>query len=626
MQLINDWMLAINGVLWNDWVLMFILGVGVLFTVWSGFSQWRVLTHGIAVVRGRYDDKNDRGAINHFQALSTALSATVGLGNIGGVALAIAVGGPGAVLWMWVVGFFGMAVKTTEVTLAMLYRDTSDPENPKGGPMWVASKGFAQLHPSLAGVGKTVGRVFCLTLLVSTITGGNMFQAWNVALLTERYFGVPGIVAGIVLALLVGMVIIGGIKRIGAVTGRLVPFMCGLYMLAALYVVLLNLGDVPDMLRLIVVSAFTPAEAQGAFLGGTAGYAFLWGMKRALFSNEAGQGSAPIAHSAAKTNESVREGIIAGMGPFIDTLMVCTLTTLVILLSGAWNRGPEVRFDQPPVVVQVAPDTWTVEVPLLPLKSDAQALISEQWKVGDGVFMLLRTEADRNTASDLRRISGSVRQAAVVTLTDGSTVVGRIAGGRGGAVELEIEENGATRTRSFSPDEVQRIDRQQFVVDWGTVTAARQPDVEGAGVYVDYIGAYLTGHAFDRVQPGLGRWLVTMASWLFAISTIIAWSYYGEQGIVYLVGRRWVLTYKVVYCLLILVATAGFITREDELDNLTGLGTGVMLFANIPIMLLFGRQAMRAYHDYIHRFKTGQMEPPHKAPALTEVVEGKDVE
>lgn len=626
MEQFNAWMAAINGVLWHDWVLMFILAVGILFTVWSGLSQWRALTHGTAVVRGRYDDKNDPGAINHFQALSTALSATVGLGNIGGVALAIALGGPGAVFWMWIVGSVGMALKTTEVTLSMIYRDTSVPDEPKGGPMWVAHRGFAKLHPSLAGVGKVVGSIFCGTLLVSAITGGNMFQAWNVGLLTERYFGVPGVLTGIVLALLVGMVIIGGIKRIGAVAGRLVPFMCGMYLLAALYVVVLHFADVPGMLRLIVVSAFTPAQAQGAFLGGSAGYAFLWGMKRALFSNEAGQGSAPIAHSAAKTDEPVREGIVAGLEPFIDTLVVCTLTTLVILLSGAWNRGPEVRFDQPPAVTQLAPDRWTLDTPSLPLKDAEQERISEQWKVGDAVFMLLHSERDDATASDVHRIGGVVRQAAVITLTDGSSVQGRITQANDAQIELEVLEDGATTQRTFPRDQVQRIERSQFVVDWDALTTPGRPSPDGTGVYVDYVGAYLTGHAFDRVQPGLGRWLVTLAAWLFAVSTMISWSYYGEQGIFYLVGQRGVLPYKVVYCLLAIVATVGLVTRDTELDNLTGLGTGVMLFANIPIMLIFGRQAMDAYHDYIRRFKSGQMEPPHRAPRIDSVVEGKDVE
>jgi AGCS family alanine or glycine:cation symporter len=324
MDNINNIMAALNAILWHDVALWLLLGTGVTFTFWSGFSQYRALTHGTHVLRGRYDEPDDPGAINHFQALSAALSATVGLGNIGGVALAIALGGPGAVFWMWVVGFFGMAIKLTEVTLAMLYRNTDDPDNPHGGPMWVVSKGAALMNPRFAWLGKAVGAIFCITLLVSTATGGNMFQAWNVAEITHAYFGVPGIVTGIVLSILVGMVIIGGIKRIGAVAGRLVPIMVALYLLAGSYVLIVHAERLPGLLRLIVTSAFSPTEGSGAFLGGTMAYAFLFGMKRALFSNEAGQGSSPIAHSAAKTREPVREAIVAGLEPFIDTIVVCT--------------------------------------------------------------------------------------------------------------------------------------------------------------------------------------------------------------------------------------------------------------------------------------------------------------
>ncbi len=619
MQLLNEWMTAVNAVLWHDYVLIFILAVGVLFTIWSGFSQWHALTHGVQITRGKYDEAGDPGAINHFQALSTALSATVGLGNIGGVALAIALGGPGAAFWMWVVGFFGMALKTSEVTLAMLYRDTSDPRNPKGGPMWVARRGFAEMNPALGGVGGFVGGLFCITLLVSTVTGGNMFQAWNVAILTDRYFEIPGIATGIVMAVLVATVIIGGIQRIGAVASRLVPFMCLMYLLAALYVVVLHLGDVPAMFALIVRSAFSPAEAQGAFLGGTAGLAFLWGMKRALFSNEAGQGSAPIAHSAARTSEPVREGIVAGLEPFIDTLVVCTLTTLVILLSGAWNRGPEVHFAQPPEIAG-GPGGWTIATPTLPAKSPAQVAISEQWKVGDSVFMLVHTDPDPNTAADLHRVPGIVRQTAIIQLRDGTDVLGRILDETDETITVAAAGDGAAATRTLEVSEVDRIDRQQFIVEWSPIAPGARPRASDPGVYVDYVGAYLTGHAFDRVQPGLGRWLVTLAAALFAFSTIISWSYYGEQGVIYLMGRQAVLPYKVIYCLLIVVATAGFITSDAELDNLTGLGTGVMLFANIPIMLIFGAVAMRAYNDYMRRFRSGQLAPGHAARRMADLM------
>ncbi len=340
MDSLNDVMATMNNILWHNVVLFVLLGTGIVLTIWSRFSQGVALTHGWKVIRGHYDDPDDPGAINHFQALSAALSATVGLGNIGGVALAIALGGPGAVFWMWVVGFFGMSIKLTEVTLSMLYRNTDDPDNPHGGPMWVVSKGLPRLNPSLKGLARFIGVVFCITLLVSTITGGNMFQAWNVGEITQEYFGIPSVASGIILALIVAAVILGGIKRIGAVAGRLVPFMVALYLLAGTYVLAVNIDLMLPMLKLIVTSAFSGSEASGAFIGGTMGYAFLFGMKRALFSNEAGQGSSPIAHSAAKTDEPVREGIVAGLEPFIDTLIVCTFTALVILSTGVWNRAP----------------------------------------------------------------------------------------------------------------------------------------------------------------------------------------------------------------------------------------------------------------------------------------------
>ncbi|MBT8422639.1 MAG: amino acid carrier protein, partial [Gammaproteobacteria bacterium] len=574
MDAVNNFMSAVNAVLWHDIVLILLLGTGVMFTFWSGFSQYRALTHGSQVLRGKYDDPNDPGAINHFQALSAALSATVGLGNIGGVALAVSLGGPGAVFWMWVVGFFGMSIKLTEVTLSMLYRNTDDPDNPHGGPMWVASKALALMDPKWATLGKIIGGIFCVTLLVSTVTGGNMFQAWNVGVITEEYFQIPSVATGIVLAVLVGMVIIGGIKRIGAVAGRLVPTMVTLYILSALYVLFVHFDKIPEMLKLIVTSAFSPTEATGAFIGGTVGTAFLFGMKRALFSNEAGQGSSPIAHSAAKTDEPVREGLVAGLEPFIDTIVVCTMTALVILSTGVWNRSAEVEYEVMPSVVPVDLNLWSVEDSALPRRDEGQ------WTVGENVYLVLSAHQNRGSGNNLHQLNGVV----------------------------------------------DRFPTGGYFVDWEEFESVEKPRLRDGGIYYSYEGATLTAKAFDTVAPGLGKWLVTMAAWLFAISTMISWSYYGEQGIVYLFGDKAVLGYKFIYCLLIIVATMGFITTNKELDNLTGIGTGVMLFANIPILWFFGYQAIRAYKEYIGRLTSGRMEEGHKAPSIEDLISGRDVE
>lgn len=577
MDQFNAAIASITGFLFQDAFLFALLGTGVLFTFWSGFSQFRAITHGTAVLRGLYDDKRDPGAINHFQALSAALSATVGLGNIGGVALAVALGGPGAVFWMWVVGVLGMSIKMTEVTLSMLYRNTHDPDNPHGGPMWVVSKGLAELSPRWAGVGKVIGWIFCVTVLGYTITGGVMFQAWNVGDITQEYFHVPSWASGIVLAIVVGAVIIGGIKRIGAVAGRLVPLMVVLYLLGGCYVLLVNWEAIPGLIKLIFVSAFNPHEASGAFIGGTMGYAILIGMRRALFSSEVGAGSSPIAHSAAKTDEPVREGVVGGLEPFIDTIVVCTFTALVILSSDLWERSGEAQYvDVPRIVQGELPGTWTLETKDVP-----ERINSDTWRDGENVFVIVAGEDNPNTGNNLHRLDGSI-----VTMEDG-----------------------------------------RYLIEYGQIEMETKPHLKDNYIYATYPGATLTAKAFDSALPGLGKWLVTLASWLFAISTMISWSYYGEQGIVYMFGERAVNGYRYLLCVLVVIATLGFLKTPAQLDNFSSLGNGMMLWANVPITLFFGYKAMRAYKDYITRLKSGEMERSKHAPSFfREVLTGKDVE
>jgi len=562
----------LNTYLWHQAVLLTLVGTGLLFTVWSRFSQWTSLTHGVAVTRGLYDDKKDPGAINHFQALSTALSGTVGLGAIGGVALAIALGGPGAVFWMWVVGLLGMAVKSTEVTLSMLYRVETDRGNPHGGPMFVVSQGFAKRgSPRL---GYALGWLFCLSLLVATLLGASMFQAWNVGAITEEYFGLPGLATGAVLAVLCGLTIIGGIKRIGRVTAFLTPLMCLTYLVGSIVVLVVNAALIPGLFVDIIRSAFAPTEAGGAFIGGSAGYAFLMGMKRAIYSNEVGQGSSPMAHSAAKTDEPVREGVVAGLEPFIDTMLVCTMTALVILSTGVWKHGPEATYDVPPAVLTgVTVGAWHFETLPAPARSaDAQRA---EWREGERVFLVVE-HPNEVTGGERKRLYGSVT-------ADGA-------------------------------------------IEWDTVHSAVAPMHTDGGVYGNYSGAKLTAKAFDTVHPALGKWMLTMVVWLFALSTMISWSYYGEQGLAFMGLSKLLLPYRVLFCLLALVATSGLISTSEHLDALTGIGTGFMLWVNIPIMLLFGGEAMRAWHEYKGRLDSGAMQRSNDPPRLRDVFSGKDVE
>ena len=447
---------TINAVLWNEIWILIIAGTGVLFTLWSGFLQYRALTHGPKVVRGDYDDPQDPGAISHFQALAAALSGTVGLGNIGGVALAISLGGPGAIFWMWVVGFLGMSIKFVEVTLSMLYRNTDDPDNPHGGPMWVAGRALKRMNPRLGWLGTVLAFLFSFTVIMSSGTGGNMFQAWNVADVTNEYFGIAGWISGVVLTLVVGIVLIGGIKRIGKVAGTLVPGMVLIYVVAGFYVLFAHFGQIPEMLSLIVGSAFTSTEATGAFVGGTVGSAFLFGMKRAVFSNEAGQGSSAIAHAAAKTDEPVREGLVGGMEPFIDTIVVCTFTALIILSTGVWNRAPDIIYDNIPDPVQTTAG-WAYPDTVLGIG---------EWRDQEPILMVVAAGENAATEQNVHRIAGTVA----------------------------ATENG-------------------FTAQWEPLLSDVKPNILGGGFYKDYVGATLTAKAFDSVAPGLGKWLITVASW-----------------------------------------------------------------------------------------------------------------
>lgn len=554
----------IIGFLWGPWTFFVLLGAGIVFTLWTKMIQFQAFKHGVHVIRGVYDDPNEPGAINHFQALSAALSATVGLGNIGGVAMAIALGGPGSLFWIWIVGFLGMAIKTVEVTLALMYRNTDDPENPHGGAMWVIDKTLGRHNDWRKPLARFFAGFFCVTLIISSFTGGNMFQSWNVGEILNVYFGIPQIATGILMALLVGMVIIGGIKRIGDVASKIVPLMCAMYILAALAVLAVNLPQIPGLLMLIVKSAFTPTAAGGAFVGVAVYASFEIGLQRALFSNEAGQGSAPIAHSAAKTNEPAREGVVAGLEPFIDTILICTLTALVILSTGTWNRSATGELSGPMELVQQG-DTLTVEGPTS-VAALPQLPSWEKWQPGSQIFMVVNVP-------DPAQPEGFKRSKIYATI---------VAGASAGQDYLKWDEAPAGATWLLKAD--------------------GQPD---KSVYRNFVGASLTGHAFDRAFPGLGKWLVTLAVVLFALSTIISWGYYGEQGVVFLFGDKGVLVYKFLFLVGTIIAPV-MITTDKELGILADFGTGWMLWANMPILILMGSLAVKELSGYFKRLEAGE--------------------
>ena len=312
-------------------LIVLILLVGsITFTFYFRFINVRGFTHAIDIIKGKYDNPKDDGQISHFQALTSALSATIGLGNIAGVAVAVSLGGPGAVFWMILIAFFSMSAKFVSCTLGQLYRQVNPDGSIDGGPMYYLEKGLGEL--GMGTLGKVLGILYAIFIIGGAFGGGNMFQANQSYALVGSLTGISSLTYGIILAILVGVVIIGGIERIGQTTEKIVPTMVVLYVGASLFVILTNLDKLGGVLASIMSEAFSPNAIYGGLIG-----VLVTGIKRAVFSNEGGVGSASIAHSAAKTDEPVREGIVAMVGPFIDTIIVCFMTASVILITKDTN-------------------------------------------------------------------------------------------------------------------------------------------------------------------------------------------------------------------------------------------------------------------------------------------------
>jgi len=459
-------------------VLWLIVGA-VFFTLRMGFINLRGFRHALAVTRGDFDNPNEKGEVTHFQALTSALSATVGLGNIAGVTIAVTTGGPGAVFWMLVAGFFGMTSKFVECTLAQMYRTTGVDGRVSGGPMQYLTQGLAEMR--MPRLGRLLGGLFAILCIGGCLGGGNMFQVnQSFHLLSSTVHDATGLelssyswVYGLVMIVLVGVVIVGGIKRIGRATSRIVPFMCGIYVVASLLVIGMHASEVPGLLLLIVRDAFSGTAVAGGFLG-----ALVVGVQRAVFSNEAGIGSAAIAHAAAKTKEPVREGIVALMGPFIDTIVICLMTALVVLITGVYNDP----------------------------------------------------------------------------------------------------------------------------------------------AYESVTGAALTSQAFASVISWFPC-VLTAAVFLFAYSTMISWSYYGERCWEYLFGQRSTLVFKLLFLSCIFV---GAVANLGAILSFSDIMILCMAFPNIAGAILLSGKVRRALDDYWQRYTSGAMEPRVKQslepviPALQE--------
>ncbi len=333
MSALTEILNAASGIIWGPIMLVLLLGTGVFLTIGLKAMPWRQLIAGFKLLwSGRRS--TEKGDITPFQALMTALAATIGTGNIAGVATAIFLGGPGAVFWMWITALVGMATKYSEAVLAVKYREVDERGRYVGGPMYYIKNGLSKRWHWL-------GFAFAGFGMIAAFGIGNMVQANSVAHAMESSFNTPAWATGLVITVVTAFVILGGVKRIATVAAKLVPIMAIAYVAGALWIIFANIGDVPAALSMIVNDAFTGTAAKGGFAGAAVWAAIRFGVARGIFSNEAGLGSAPIAHAAARTNEPVREGLVAMLEPFIDTLVICTMTGLVIVVTGAWQESGE---------------------------------------------------------------------------------------------------------------------------------------------------------------------------------------------------------------------------------------------------------------------------------------------
>ncbi len=549
MHQLNEFAAGLAGAVWGKpavfpLMVAALLVTGLVMTATLRFIQLRKLKHSLDVIRGRYDDPSHDGDLSHFQALTTALSATVGIGNIAGVATALHYGGPGALFWMWVTAIFGMALKYAECTLAIRYREILPDGSAAGGPMYYIEKGLGRSWKPLA-------VAFAVCAVISSFGSGNSIQAFTVADQIRADLGVPTWLSGLVSASLVAAVILGGIKRIGSVTSRLVPYMAVIYVAGGLLVLVLNIPALPGVLADIFTSAFKPAAQLGGFAGGSFIFMLTWGVKRGLFSNESGQGSAPIAHAAAKTDEPVREGVVAMMGPLIDTLIICSITGLVILTTGVWH---DKLADEVPVNAQSA---ITVMAPGATVETDGKvrsdALYSGWSQVRDGRpegILLVRNHA---VVDDARLL-----------LDDGAGYSG----------PLEVVD-GRLRTDGL-------------------------PDLRLSGLMAQN-GSPLTAWAFRKGLSRFGNWghfIITLGVVLFGISTAISWSYYGDRAVVYLFGPRYVFFYKIVF---VIMNFLGAVFSLEIVWNLGDSALGLMSLPNLIALIFLSRKVKTMSDDYFAR-------------------------
>ena len=540
----------LGGASWFPFVL---LGVGLFFTVYLKFPQIRFFKHAWQVITGKFDKESDPGDTTHFRALTTALSGTVGTGNISGVAFAIFLGGPAALFWMWVTAFLGMTTKFVEVTLSHKYRVKTEDGTMAGGPMYYMDRRLNM---------KWLAVAFAIATVVSSFGTGNLPQSNGIAQSIEATFGFEPWLVGSVLGILLALVILGGIQRIAAFTARVVPAMAVIYLIGAMAVIFANLENIIPSFLSVISDAFTGSAAAGGFLGASLAYAFNRGVNRGLFSNEAGQGSAPIAHAAAKTKEPASEGMVSLLEPFIDTILICTITGLVILSSGVWKEKHENVFD----------------------RSD---------------MFFVAGEYDDSESKDVETLYGflnGVEGNEIKPFTGAITIV------NGTAVSGDFT---LINSRSVAEDVKYSVGSEDLFTGTLKIEDGKplKENLEVSGKSLVHSAA-LTTIAFTRGFFGdFGQYIVSVGLLLFAFSTAIAWSYYGDRAMTYLLGPRSVMPYRVIY-------VAGFVwaafSDTTLVWALSAVAIVVMTLPNLFGILLLSKEMKETVNDYWSRTKNNR--------------------
>ncbi|MDA9142620.1 sodium:alanine symporter family protein [Gammaproteobacteria bacterium] len=547
----NDFLLLLDGYLSGSWWFpAFLIGTGIFFTAYLGFPQFRFFAHGWRIVTGKYAKEDAEGETTPFEALTTAMSGAVGTGNIGGVALAIWIGGPAAIFWMWITAIFGMTTKFVEVTMAHKYRTTLSDGSISGGPMYYIEKSFNK---------RWAGVLFAALMMICAIGSGNMPQINNIASVLDSTFSIPKLITGLVLGVMLWMIIAGGIKRIAKIASKLVPIMAVIYFGGALVVVAENYQNIIPSFHSIFSQVFSGSAAAGGFLGASFAMSLKLGVARGLYSNEAGQGSSPIAHASAKAEHSVEQGMVSILEPFIDTIVVCSVTALVILSSGAWTQKYDNTFERSSMAIFAG--------------SYAESNSKDVEELGkyilDARNFTSDTTAVENFTGNLDLIDGQMQKQNVTVFHNNSIAeeVVFYQGGEPVSGLLEIS-NGKIADSSVR--------------------------VEGKSLIHS---AELTSKAFGSGVLGIyGEYIVAIGLLLFAFSTAIAWSYYGDRSTAYIFGEGAVPWYRTIYVVCFIAAA---VVDTTVIWNIAYVVVALVTIPNLIALFVLRKEMKEQVDSYV---------------------------